>query len=131
MHVMLVQIENWYQQCATVRHFHPEEPAPGGMLASMPLMDLDADSVEAASLEGEELSESDDDEEEAATHGLVYLRKVLITPLRVLPYPATPEESNRILRQCAPQTLFEFRQRLLLCTSLSESAFIRVGATGS
>jgi hypothetical protein len=30
----------------------------------------------------------------------VWLRKVLVTPLRVLPYPETPEESNRILRQC-------------------------------
>jgi hypothetical protein len=32
----------------------------------------------------------------------VWLLKVVVTPLRVLPYPETPEESNRILRQCAP-----------------------------
>ena len=36
-------------------------------------------------------------------HQHVWLRKVLVTPLRILPYPETPEESNRILRQCASQ----------------------------
>ena len=30
----------------------------------------------------------------------MWLRKVVVTPLRVLPFPETPEESNRILRQC-------------------------------
>lgn len=40
-------------------------------------------------------------EKELSSEGLVYLRKVLITPLRVLPYPEIIEESNRIIRQCA------------------------------
>lgn len=53
--------------------------------------------MQEAEQEDEEMSEK-----ELTKEGLVYLRKVLVTPLRVLPYPETIEESNRIIRQCVP-----------------------------
>lgn len=34
--------------------------------------------------------------------GLVRTRRVVITPLRVILHPPQLEETNRILRQCAP-----------------------------
>jgi hypothetical protein len=59
----------------------------------------------SAPLFDSEGSETDSDGEGDAEEGLMYMKKVLVTPLRVLPYPPTLEPSCRILRQCGPVAL--------------------------
>lgn len=94
---MFVQIVHWHQQFAHVRYYSDRLPGHGGSIGSTPLYDVDSNAADSGSEDDEEDAESE--AEDDAGQGLVYLRKVLITPLRVLPYAATPEESNRILQQ--------------------------------
>jgi len=53
----------------------------------------------------DDTSSSDAEEDEAPgeeEEGIMYPRRVIVSPLRALPYTATPEVSNRILRRRAP-----------------------------
>ena len=103
-----VQILDWHEQCASIQYFD----SPGHATHDVPLR-----SVPVEDMYSDEYISSSEDEEEAAGHeGLLYLRKVLITPLRVLPYPATPEESNRILRQYVSNYMAWMSFSVLHCT---------------
>jgi hypothetical protein len=87
----------WHQRCASVRYYSHHQ-GHNDHLSSSSLLGTE-ESYVGNRLEEEEQAQSDDDD---TAHGLMHMRRVLVTPLRVLPYLATPEPSCRIMRQCVP-----------------------------
>jgi hypothetical protein len=86
---------DWHQHCATIR-YHNRYQGDIADISSRPLDDLGSSEVDS------DIEEEEQSDEEGTGQWLMHLKKVLITPLRLLPYPATPEPSCRILRQCVP-----------------------------
>lgn len=102
-----VQVLDFHKRCASIQYYSQGSLNGAAALRGGPTAMADSSNshVQLSDDEEEDYSESESDDDGPTRRGLLYLKKVLITPLRVLPYPATPEESSRILRQCAPHSM--------------------------